>query len=141
MRVVGTNYIRNDSGVIDPQWSCYVDGVGLVSDSPYQYPENNWEFCRSTSLTDGPHTITVNATVTESQTFWFDRIEYTPSTSVSLANKTILLNNLDPAIQFSTGWNDYAEIGNWTQTQGSLVALNFYGMSQIKPLVLLVTVL
>jgi hypothetical protein len=70
----------------------------------------------------------VNATVAKNQTFWFDRIEYIPSTSLSLSNKTIMVTSPDPAMQFATGWNDYAEIGNWTQTPGSVFAMNFYGM-------------
>lgn len=128
MRVIGANNIRNDSGVIDPQWSCYVDGVGIDAGTPFPYPENNWLFCHSYALTDGPHTITVNATVAKSQTFWFDRIEYVPSSSVSLANKTITVDSPDPAMQFGNGWNDYAEIGNWTQTQNAVFAINFIGM-------------
>lgn len=125
---MGTNRIRNNSGVINPQWSCYVDGVGIYSGSPFPYPENNWAFCSSYSLDDGPHTITVNITVTTGQTFWFDRIDYLPSTSVSLANKTIMLTSVDPAIQYGAGWHAYEEIGNWTQTQGAFLALDFYGM-------------
>jgi len=125
--VLGTNHLRNDSGVTDPQWSCYVDGVGIDSGSPLLNPENNWVFCSSYSLTDGPHTITVNATVARRQTFWFDYLYYLPSKSVSLANKTIMLTNLDSAIQYGSGWNAYTSIANWTQTQGASVTLNFYG--------------
>jgi len=127
VRVVGTNHIRNDSGIIDPQWSCSVDGVNIDSGSPFQYPENNWRFCSAYNLMDGLHTITVNATVARNQTFWFDRIEYAPSTSASLANKTVMLTSVDPAIQYGPGWSSYANIGNWTQRQGGLFALNFYG--------------
>jgi hypothetical protein len=128
IRVIGTTRIRNDSGVIDPQWSCFVDGVGIDNGTPFPYHENNWRLCSTNSLMDGPHTITVNATVARSQTFWFDRIEYLPSTSVSLANRTVMLTSVDPAIQYASGWRDYANIGNWTQTAGSVFALNFYGM-------------
>ena len=91
VKVIGTINIRNDSGIIDPQWSCYVDGVGIDTGSLIPYPENNWLLCSSYALADRPHTITVNATVAKSQTFWFDRIEYVPSSSVSLANETILV--------------------------------------------------
>src|SRR6266498_1272642 len=125
---MGTNNLRNDSGITDPQWSCYVDGVSIQTGSPLLNPENNWMFCSSYALKDGPHTITVNATVAKSQTFWFDYIGYLPSKSVSLANKTIMLINVDSAIHYGSGWNAYGNIANWTQTQGDLVTLNFYGM-------------
>ena len=128
MRVVGINYIRNDSGVIDPQWLCYVDGVGIDNSGPYSFPENNWQLCYLYHLTDGPHTITVNVTVAKDQPFWFDRIEYLPSTSVSLANKTMLLNSADPAIQFGNGWQQYVEVGKLTNMPDAMVALNFRGM-------------
>jgi hypothetical protein len=135
VRVMGTNQIRNDSGVIDPQWSCYVDGIGIDGASPFQYTENNWRFCSAYDITDGPHTLTVNATVARNQTFWLDRFEYVPSTSVSLANRTIMLTSTDPAIQFGSGWNNYANIGNWTQRHGALFALDFYGTKDRFPLV------
>ena len=129
MVVLGTNHRRNDSGILDPQWSCYVDGVSIDAGSPILNPENNWVFCSSYSLKDGPHTITVNATVAKSQTFWFDYIRYLPSKSVSLANKMIMLNNIDPEIQYGgTGWNSFTSLANWTQTQGAFVTLNFYGV-------------
>ncbi len=125
---MGTNYIRNVSGMVDPQWLCYVDGVGIEASGPYPYPVNNWRLCFLYHLTDGPHTITVNVTVAENQPFWLDRIEYLPSTSVSHANKTILLQNTDPAILFGNGWLPYVEVGNLTNTQGAMVECNFRGM-------------
>ena len=129
VRVIGSNWqFRNDSSATvllsDLQWSCFVDGVSINSTPPKrdQYPGNNWEFCSSDSLTDGPHIITVNATPTNNQTFWFDRIEYAPSSSAPLENKSILLNCSDPAIQYGSGWIDYA-----TSINNSTFVLNFYG--------------
>ena len=128
VKAFGVNNIRNDSGVLDPQWACYLDGIAIATDPSIQSPENSWLYCHSYAMPDGPHTITVNATVGNNQTFWFDRIEYAPSSSVSLANKTILVKNTDSAMQFSNGWDDYLGIGNWTQTQNAIFATNFYGM-------------
>ena len=121
---VGTDSVINMQAP-RPLWSCYVDGVEI---EPFEYTGNSWLFCHSNSLIDGPHTITVNVTVTNNQTFWFDRIEYVPSPGVSLANKVISVDSPDPAMKFSDGWIDYVQIGNWTQTLNAVFAMNFYGM-------------
>jgi hypothetical protein len=69
--VLGTNHLRNDSGVTDPQWSCYVDGVASTLAHHFKSREQLGVLL-FLLLNDGPHTITVNATVAKSQTFWFD---------------------------------------------------------------------
>jgi len=116
---MGVNHIRIDSGVVDPQWSCYVDGdrINTVM-APSEYPKNNWQLC-SAIVTYGSHTITVNATVTRNQTFWFDRMEYVPSTTVvvPVTNKTITLTSVDPEIQYGSGWNRLESIANWPWMQ------------------------
>ena len=126
VRVIGSNQIRNDSSatISDLQWSCSVDGVNINSTLPsrFLYPGNNWEFCSSNTLTGGPHMMTVNATATNNQTFWFDRIEYAPSSSVSLQNKSIMITWNDPAISYGSGWNHYVALSN-----NSAFSLNFYG--------------
>jgi hypothetical protein len=55
-------------------------------------------------LQDGPHFLTVNANVSEPQTFWFDQIQYAPSASVSLNQSLLRIDPSDSAIQFSPGW-------------------------------------
>ena len=130
VRVIGSNQLRNDSSATvqsNLQLSCFVDGVSIDPTFPNrnhmtQYPGNNWKFCASDSLTDGPHIITVNATPTNNQTFWFDRIEYAPSSSISLENKTILLFWNDTAIQYGSGW-----LHSGADSNDSVLTLNFYG--------------
>lgn len=119
VRVIGAKH----TSVTDPQWACSVDGNGIDSSNPpFGNAENNLLFCHSDSLMNGSHTLTVDATLVENQTFWFDHLEYIPSSTVSLENKMILLPREDPALQFGSAWNNYA-----TKVMGARFALNFYG--------------
>jgi hypothetical protein len=85
-----------------------VDGVqigsGISRGPSLPTISNNWIYCQNFKLTDGPHTLTLNATGRE-KTFWFDRIEYAPSATVPLENKTISVSGPgDEAFHFSAGW-------------------------------------
>ncbi|PPR02068.1 hypothetical protein CVT24_011167 [Panaeolus cyanescens] len=129
--VWGTNNIRNDSGVVDPQWSCFIDNVPIRS-NPFQFFENNWALCSppdSLVLEDGVHVLTVNATVARSQTFWIDAIDYVPSASVPLDDKAILVENNDPQLQYGPGWQSLGGTANMTTVQGSSFTFQFYGVS------------
>ncbi|KAF9528097.1 hypothetical protein CPB83DRAFT_883694 [Crepidotus variabilis] len=59
VKVYGSNNIRNDSGVLDPTWECFIDQQSIGASDPFPYVENNWPFCEK-SLSDGPHTLTIN---------------------------------------------------------------------------------
>jgi hypothetical protein len=103
-----------------------VDGVQIgsyISRSPLlPTTSNNWIYCQNYKLKDGPHTLTLNATGTE-KTFWFDRIEYVPSATVPLDNKTIsLASPSDGDLHFSAGWG----FGQTSQ-QGAHMTLDFVG--------------
>lgn len=104
-------------------WTCFVDGISLGKTFPSKdFYENHRMLCLLNTIADGPHTVTVNATVGENQTFWFDKIQYIPSASVSLENKTIQLDSSDPAILYGSGWS-----ASETQTNGAQVGCNFFG--------------
>ncbi|PPR02066.1 hypothetical protein CVT24_011165 [Panaeolus cyanescens] len=131
--VMGTNNLRNDSGVLDPQWQCFVDGV-LLRSNPFSFFENNWSLCDlastpGVSVEDGPHVLTVNVTVQRSQTFWFDRINYKPSTTVPLDDKVIMVENDDPDIQYDSHWIRWAGNANSTSQTGSKFKFFFDGIS------------
>lgn len=125
--VYGTMNIRNTSGVIDPKWSCFIDGVAIPTVPPFQYPENNYPLCEQSQLSDGDHTIIVSAT-SNGQPFWFDDIEYTPSLGVSLDNATIVVDHMDPYIQYGPGWLPLGDTANMTSTNGAQMNLQFTGV-------------
>ena len=127
IKVIGSNNIRNDSGVLDPTWECFVDNINIGS-NPFAFAENNWEFCEQDTLVDGPHILTVNATVLKNQTFWIDNIQYVPSASVSLDQKTIVVDSLDPQLQYGQGWQALGGTANMTTVPGSIFLYNFIGM-------------
>jgi len=128
IKVIGSNNIRNDSGVLDPTWQCFVDNVSIDVSKPFQYAENNWPFCSQDSLVDGPHTLTVNATVMKSQTFWIDNIQYIPSASVPLNQTAVVVDSLDPQLQYGQGWQALGGVANMTVVPGSIFMYNFIGM-------------
>lgn len=127
--VIGTNNIRNDSGVLDPTWQCFVDDISIGASTPFIFPENNWVFCNQNSLVDGPHVLTVNATVLKNQTFWFDNIQYVPSASVPLDQAAIVVSHLDSQLQYGAGWGELGSIANMTLQNGSTFAFDFIGVS------------
>ena len=81
--------------MLDPAWECFVDNISIGSTAPFTMPENNWLFCEEGTLSDGPHILTVNATVLKNQTFWFDDIRYIPSVRVPLNQAAIVVDHLD----------------------------------------------
>lgn len=129
VQVIGSNRPRNDSGVLDPAWECFIDNISIGATTPFQFSENNWVFCSQNTLKDGPHTLTLNATVRKSQTFWFDNIKYVPSASVPLDGQAILIDNLDPAVQsaFDSNWHSLGGTANQTQSKNSAFTFNFTG--------------
>ena len=120
----------NVSGSQDPTWECFVDNVsiGWSLSAEVDTVENNWNLCQS-DLQDGPHVLSVNVAVLFLQTFWFDQIEYTPSTNVSLDNSTVRFDSSDPSVQYSSGWTAFDGFVNLTQTVGSTVTFEFFGPS------------
>ena len=76
---------------------------------------------------DGPHVLTVNATVSINKTFWFDYIKYTPSASVPLNQAAILVRYPDPQFQFGAGWSVGMSLSE-TNVTGSTFTFDFIGM-------------
>ncbi|KIM40731.1 hypothetical protein M413DRAFT_446123 [Hebeloma cylindrosporum] len=127
--VVGTSKVTPVAGAMDPSWECFVDNVSIGSKPPISFPENNWVFCEANSLSNGQHTITVRATVRNQNTFWFDRILYSPSSSVNLDTSLILVDATDSSVQYGSGWQDMRDIGKLTLQGGAKVTVTFSGTS------------
>ncbi|KAF9561078.1 hypothetical protein CPC08DRAFT_707651 [Agrocybe pediades] len=129
VNVLGTNNIRNDSGILDPQWTCFIDNISIGASSPFPFPENNWLLCSHDHLSEGTYVITVNATVAKQQTFWFDQITYLPLTNVPLNDKVILVNQSDPSLQFDSDWRALDGLRKVTTQLNSVFRFEFVGVS------------
>lgn len=127
VKVLGFNNLRNDSGVYDPSWECFVDNISIGQTPPSTAVDNYWVLCEYHQLVDGPHVITVNATVMKAQTFWFDQIQYLPSSSVSIDNAAIIVDNADPAMEFGDGWGDLGNFCNTTNAPSATLTFPFNG--------------
>ena len=142
--VYGTSITTNASGTQDPTWECFIDntsiGWSLASAAPNKPggSQNNWILCGGgpDQFQDGHHILTVNANVSNQQTFWFDQIQYTPSANVSLDQLFLRIDANDPAIQYSSGWSfsdypiSYTQIngnGSSTQLPGATLTYQFSG--------------
>ena len=112
---------------VDPTWECFVDNVSIGATTYFQYPENNWLFCQKGQLSDGPHVVKVNV-VSNGHTFWFDYIRYAPSASVSTQNSVVVVDHLDPAIVYGTGWGALGTTATFTNNLGSDMSFKFTGM-------------
>ena len=127
--VYGTNNIRNSSGVIDPLWMCYLNGVHIDVSPPLQYKENNQRMCGTDGLLDMNHTLTLSVS-TSGQSFWFDYLVYTPSpnTSSSQTNSFIFVPFSDSALDYDSSWQYWSNLSIITRTVGATVHFQFTGM-------------
>lgn len=130
--MVGSNNIRNDSNVIDPQWECFLDGVSVGANPYFRYPLNNWFMCeQSTPFKDGPHVLTLNITIAKGTAFWFDYILYAPSPKVPLYDKKVFIEPMDPeidaAMRGTGGWQRFGNHANITSVSGTKLKFNFTG--------------
>lgn len=123
----GSNNPRNESGIIDPTWACLIDGVDIGTTEPFPFAENNWPFCDWKDGTPGEHTLTVRASP-QGQTFWVDRIDYTPSPSASVPGGSVIsVDHRDNAIKLGEGWGALGGTANFTQSRGAIAEVEFVG--------------
>ncbi|KDR73700.1 hypothetical protein GALMADRAFT_228152 [Galerina marginata CBS 339.88] len=126
--ITGTMQYSNTSGAVtNPSWECLIDNKSVPVQA-VSIAENRLLFCEQDGLSDGPHTIAVNAHVSDQRTFWFDYIQYLPSASVPLDQATLSIDVPDPAMQFGTGWSTFSP-GYKTSTAGSTFSFDFSGVS------------
>lgn len=130
VRIYGTNQWNVSSGVTNPSWQCIVDGVNV----PPQLlnttsPDNGLLYCDGGELADGAHVITLNASVANQQTFWFDYIEYVPTT-IPVDQAPLLVYPGDSQFQYGAGWGPILfPGGNLTGQNGSTFSFQFSGAS------------
>jgi hypothetical protein len=125
VNVFGTTNIT--SGIIDPTWECFIDGVSIGSTSPVPYAENNWLLCTwDNNGTSGSHVLTVNAT-SNGHPFYFDWLQYEPPQSASVQNAVVYLGNLDAAIKYDSSWQSRGDAANMTTKEESKVTVDFIG--------------
>jgi hypothetical protein len=142
--VYGTSITTNASGTQDPTWECFIDNKSIgwnpaALSSIFMSNQNNWVLCGPAQFQDGPHLLTVNATVSNQQTFWFDQIQYAPSASVSLNQSLLRINSSDSAIQYLSGWSHLSQfsdlfIGNVSEAvaNGTALTYQFSGSSLVN---------
>ena len=123
--VWGTNNQINASGIIDPSYSCAIDNVGFPTAATY--PDSNNQILCSTTVNGGQHMLTVNVTSLTGQPFWLDDIHYIPSSSLSEVNANIIVEQNDPALVYSPGWESLEVDAEMTSVNGANVSLNFTG--------------
>ncbi|KIM40729.1 hypothetical protein M413DRAFT_166901 [Hebeloma cylindrosporum] len=129
VQVIGTSQVTPFGGATDPSWECFLDNVSIGSKPPISFAENNWVFCQADSLPDAQHNITLRATVRNQNTFWFDRIVYSPSPTMNLDSSLILIDANDPAVTYGPGWQLMRDIGTMTQQSGAKATVTFSGTS------------
>ncbi|TFK31633.1 hypothetical protein BDQ12DRAFT_693806, partial [Crucibulum laeve] len=128
IQVYGTTAIHNNSGVLDPWFECFIDGI-RIDNSSFTFVENNWVLCQAPKpFTDGKHELTVNIT-SAGTTFWFDDIQYVPSPDVPLDTTTILIDDSDPAIVYDNQWQALGGTSRMTTKTGGSMTFNFTGKS------------
>jgi len=121
------NLTITDAGEDNQLWECFVDNVSIGSKPPTLFPENNWVLCKADLLPDSQHNITLRAIVVNQNTFWFDRIVYSPSSSVNLDLSLIKVDSSDPSVTYSAGWQDMRDIEKMTLQRGANATVNFSG--------------
>ncbi|KAK7049990.1 hypothetical protein VNI00_005421 [Paramarasmius palmivorus] len=116
------------------KWTCQVDG-GAMPVISYWSDYNaitDMVLCEQGRLSHDPHTVTVNVVIDDpnAQTFWVDRIEYTPLPNANLDNTLLKIDASDSSIRYdnTTGaWNAVDLWGNGTFEIGSSFSFQFNG--------------
>jgi hypothetical protein len=130
--VKGTTHPLNiPAGAFDPSWECFVDNISIGATKPRIHAENNQLLCEQKGLVDTLHELTVNVHTT-GQTFWFDRIQYTPSPRLSSDNAVFLVDNNDIRMVFDSNWFAIRSPNDTTQTPGSTAKFLFNGMCLLR---------
>jgi hypothetical protein len=125
--VYGSNFVNNPRTDPDPNLECFIDGVSIGREPIFDAGENNWKLCGKGGFTAGPHRLDVNITVQSPvQTFWLDQIRYTPSLSVPLENKMLMVANMDPDILLDNSWFSLAHF-NVTSVTNATARVDFIG--------------
>ena len=120
--IFGTNDINNSTGVPDPVWQCFMDGISSGTLVPANFG-NNQLFCLWDPIPDGPHVMSINAT-SKGQMFLIDVLRYSTAAGVSVDGGAIVFDSLDPDIHFNSQW-----VGSMTTTTGATMTLDFFGMT------------
>ncbi|KAF7759736.1 hypothetical protein Agabi119p4_11431 [Agaricus bisporus var. burnettii] len=129
IEVFGTNIVNNPTTDPDPNFECFIDGVSIGRDSPFTFQENNWKLCETDGLFAGQHKLHIDIKVkSRKQTFWLDKIQYVPSPSVPLDNKTIQMANKDSAIRLDTTWRRLGPF-KVTSVMNAVAYIDFNGTS------------
>lgn len=118
--------------MLNPSWECFIDGTSIGSVNPTTVSLNNWMFCDQEGLQDGPHSITVNVSVSPGQTFWFDQLQYVPSATVSMENKEIYIGQGDSQMLagFDSSWTSiFSNSSTMSQTTNGTFTFDFIGES------------
>ena len=124
---MGTGNLTVTDAGDNQSWECFVDNVSIGSNPSTRFPENNWIFCEADSLPDSQHNITLRVIVLNQNTFWFDKIVYSPSSSVNLDLSLIMVNSSDSSVTYGPGWQDMRDIGKMTLQQGANATVDFSG--------------
>ncbi|KAF9524775.1 hypothetical protein CPB83DRAFT_909672 [Crepidotus variabilis] len=116
----------------DNYWECLIDNKQFASRDDYPSKEPGYNlltFCKAPALQDGPHTLVVNVVAVKDKTFWFDRIQYTPSVNEPSASENAYVENFDPRLKFGNGRAPAKGNGDVTNARGSNFEFKFTGIS------------
>jgi hypothetical protein len=102
-----------------------------MPNDPWTATINNWPLCESPTYPAGTHTLTLDASVTNS-TFLFDQIRYLPlaNQSSTLTSATVIVEHNDPDITYVTqDWQPLTSSAMMTVKAGSVMTAKFNGAS------------
>ncbi|KAJ2915922.1 hypothetical protein MD484_g4472, partial [Candolleomyces efflorescens] len=129
-RLTGTLDLKNNSGVLDPTWECFIDQKSAGTKTPKNaHAQNNqWLLCdwSDLDLLAGQHVVTVNIS-SNGQAFWFDQIYYLSNSHPKLEGSTLFVGSNDPEVSLDSAWTPLDEIGYMTQTAGATAKFKFTG--------------
>lgn len=126
--VYGSNPTRTRASMAEPAWECLIDGIDIGIVTPFEFAENNWQFCNwnGDGVTEGEDTLTVNI---KSSTipFRLDAIRYTPSPGTDVDGASVIVGQDDISVVYGTGWSRLGEFHRQTTTPGARMAVDFTG--------------
>ncbi|KAF9524774.1 hypothetical protein CPB83DRAFT_860678 [Crepidotus variabilis] len=113
-------------------WECLIDNKKFAGRDSYPFGPlpNLLTFCKGEGFRDGPHILVVNViSIKPGKPFWFDRIQYSPSSNELSANENAYVENWDSSLKYGSGWAPAKTNGNMTNVTGFNFEIEFTGIS------------
>ena len=126
--IYGTTFPTTTPGVLDPSYTCTVNGISVDPQSPATaWPRNGALLFTGGGPDQGNHTVFLTA-LSNTSAFYFDFLQYLPDANSNPEEPTVNIEHADLAVEYLNGaWT--AELyGMMTEQKDAKMRISFTGV-------------